>query len=265
MQNWMAAIITIMVFLAFSPYQPGVHAQSGYGWGFNKNDDHELPDIGKYKQMLEGNDAYYADESGEKNIYLTFDNGYEEGYTDDILDVLNKHHVPATFFVTGQYVDSEPNLVKRMANEGHIIGNHSYHHPDFTTVTKKTMRKELESVEKEVANVSNQEEIKYLRPPQGTFNEKTLKWSNELGYINIFWSLAFTDWDTDDQQGWKYAYDKIMEQIHPGALILLHTVSSDNAKALDKLITDLKNEGYQFRSLDHLVLKTMLPRPIYGY
>ncbi|TMN22839.1 delta-lactam-biosynthetic de-N-acetylase [Lentibacillus cibarius] len=265
MRKLIVAVVTVMFFLALSAYQPEIHAQGGYGWGFKKNDEHKLPDIGKYKQILEEYGAYYADDSGEKNVYLTFDNGYEEGYTDDILDVLKKHDVPAAFFLTGHYVESQPDLVKRMADEGHIIGNHSYHHPDFTTVTKKTMRKELESLEEAVADVSSQENIKYLRPPQGMFNEKTLQWANELGYIHTFWSLAFTDWDTDDQKGWKYAYDNIMEQIHPGALILLHTVSSDNAKALDKLVTDLKKQGYQFKSLDDLVLKNLLPQPIYGY
>src|SRR5699024_10765273 len=130
-------------------------------------------------------DAYYADASDEKNIYLTFDNGYEQGYTDDILDVLKKHDVPATFFVTGQYVESEPDLVKRMADDGHIIGNHTYHHPDLTNISKDSMQEELESLEEAVAKVSDQKEMKYLRPPKGTFNKETLTWANDLGYIDI--------------------------------------------------------------------------------
>lgn len=259
------ASIIILFFLSYFQYSDVTHAQSGYGWGFKKNTEHKIPDIGMYENILEKNGAYYADDSGERTVYLTFDNGYEQGYTGDILDVLKKEDVPAAFFVTGHYVKSEPDLVKRMVDEGHIIGNHSYHHPDFTTVSKASMKKELETLEEAVANVSDQKELKYLRPPKGVFSEKTLEWANELGYIHVFWSLAFTDWNTNEQKGWKYAYENIMEHMHPGAIILLHTVSSDNAKALDKMITDLKKQGYTFKSLDHLLLNDMLPQPIYGY
>ncbi|SFB16585.1 peptidoglycan-N-acetylmuramic acid deacetylase [Lentibacillus halodurans] len=266
MQKYIAVALPIILFcLTFVPCQDVTHAADGYGWGFKKNKEHKIPNVGKYQQILEEYGAYYADDSGEKVVYLTFDNGYEEGYTDEILDVLKSQNVPAAFFLTGHYVESQPELVKRMADEGHIIGNHSYHHPDFTVVSKKTMREELKTLEQAVAEVSDQEEIKYLRPPKGMFSRKTLEWAKELGYIHIFWSSAFVDWETSEQKGWQYAYENIMDHMHPGSIILLHTVSSDNAKALDKLITELKKQGYQFRSLDHLVLKNKLPRPIYGY
>ncbi|GGB59699.1 peptidoglycan-N-acetylmuramic acid deacetylase PdaA [Lentibacillus populi] len=243
---------------------PAVHAQS-FGWGYKKNSDHKVPEIGKYRDMLDKYGAYYADHSGDKVVYLTFDNGYEQGYTDDILDVLKAEDVPATFFVTGHYVKSEPDLVKRMANEGHIIGNHSYHHPDLTILTKDSMKMELEELEKAVAAITDQKQLKYMRPPKGVFNERSLKWANDLGYIHIFWSLAFADWNTKAQKGGQYAFDQIMKQMHPGAIILLHTVSSDNADALSKLIKELKSQGYQFKSLDDLVLKDMLPKAIYGF
>lgn len=255
-------IITIaMIMFIFGLCSLGSHVQaSGYGWGYKKNNDHNRPDIGKYDEILKKYGAYYADDSGDKVIYLTFDNGYEQGYTADILDILKGNDVPATFFVTGHYVDSEPDLVKRMVDEGHIIGNHSYHHPDFSILSKEAMNEELETLEEAVANISSQKELKYLRPPRGIFNEQTLKWSNDLGYIHVFWSLAFNDWQTDKQRGWKYAYDKILEQIHPGAIILLHTVSSDNAEALPHVIGALKKQGYSFRSLDDLVFKDMFPK-----
>lgn len=214
--------------------------------------------------MLDKYGGYYADESGDKVVYLTFDNGYEEGYTDDILDVLKEEDVPAAFFVTGHYVDSEPELVKRMVDEGHIVGNHSYTHPDLTTVTKDTMKKELESVQEQVAAISDQKQLTYMRPPKGAFNEQSMKWANELGYTHIFWSLAFVDWNTDAQKGGDYAFDQIMKQMHPGAIVLMHTVSSDNADALSKLIRELKEQGYQFKSLDDLVLKDTLPEGILG-
>ncbi|WP_047981070.1 delta-lactam-biosynthetic de-N-acetylase [Ornithinibacillus contaminans] len=256
---------TLLFFLAFFLLEINHTEAMGYGWGYKKNLKHEIPDVGKYRDILKENGAYYVDESGQKNIYLTFDNGYEEGYTPDILDVLKKEKVPATFFVTGHYVDSQPTLIRRMAEEGHIIGNHSYHHPDFTILTKEVMKRELETLEAAVADVSKQDDIKYVRPPKGMFNEQTLKWANELGYIHVFWSLAIIDWDTYSQKGWQRSYEQIMQQIHPGAIILLHAVSSDNAEALEKLIQDLKADGYQFKSLDDFVIKDKLPEPIYGY
>lgn len=255
--------LVTLTFLIFFYINPGSITASGYGWGYKKSTNHELPDIGKYKQLLDKYGAYYADDSGEKNVYLTFDNGYEQGYTGKILDTLKKENVPATFFVTGYYVESKPDLIKRMVNEGHIIGNHSYHHPDFSIISKKTMKKELETLEDAVAEISDQKHMKYLRPPQGTFNEQTLEWANELGYIHIFWSLAFTDWNTSKQKGEKHAYEQVMKQIHPGAIALLHTVSSDNAEALPRIINELKEKGYTFKSLDDLVLKDMLPEFTY--
>jgi len=254
-----ASIIIFLTFLLclLAP----IHADA-FGWGYKKNSNHQIPEIGKYEEMLEKYGAYYVDDSGEKNIYLTFDNGYEQGYTSDILDVLKKESVPATFFVTGHYVESEPDLIKRMVDEGHIIGNHSYHHPDFTIMNKEAIKEELETLEQSVAEISDQKEIKFLRPPRGVFNENTLRWSNELGLVHIFWSLAFADWNTADQKGWQYAYDQIMKQIHPGAIVLLHAVSSDNAEALEKIIQELKKQGYTFKSLDDLILKNTLPNGI---
>ncbi|MFD1850459.1 delta-lactam-biosynthetic de-N-acetylase [Oceanobacillus bengalensis] len=259
-------ISSIVVFLTFTiaVLQLDTAAASGYGWGFSKNTEHKVPEIGKYQAMLEKYGSYYADLSGDKVVYLTFDNGYEQGYTDEILDVLKKEKVPATFFVTGHYVESAPDLINRMVDEGHIIGNHSYHHPDFTIMNKEAIQKELEALEEAVAGISDQDDIKYMRPPRGMFSEQTLKWANELGLVHVFWSLAFSDWQTDNQKGWQYAYDQTMAQIHPGAIILLHSVSSDNADALEKIIQELKKEGYTFKSLDDLLMKDILPDGFIG-
>lgn len=232
---------------------------AGYGWGYQKKNNQEIPDVGKYKEIIEGHQAYYADFSEEKNIYLTFDNGYEQGYTEEILDTLKKLNVPATFFVTGHYVKDQPALIKRMVEDGHIIGNHSHSHPDFTTLSKEEIKKELDLVKDAVAKISDQKEMNFLRPPRGTFSEKTLAHAEELGYVHVFWSVAFHDWDTNKQKGWQYAYDQIIEQIHPGAIILLHTVSEDNAKALERVIVELKRQGYQFKSLNDLLVKNNIP------
>lgn len=260
MRKVIISISIIVFFLAFLLLQQNILA-SGYGWGYKKNSNHQIPDIGKYHEILKKYGAYYVDDSGEKVVYLTFDNGYEQGYTEGILDILKKESVPATFFITGHYVKSEPTLVKRMVDEGHIVGNHSYHHPDFSSMSKSAIREELETLERAVGDITDQKEMKYLRPPRGIFNEQSLKWSNELGYIHIFWSLAFNDWNTSKQKGWQFAYDQIMEQIHPGAIVLLHTVSSDNAEALSHVITELKEQGYQFKSLDDLVFKDIIIGP----
>src|SRR5690625_4374414 len=158
-------IVLSILYACFVP-QSNVAA---YGWGYKKNTDNELQDIGKYRDILSSHLAFYADESGEKTIYLTFDNGYEQGFTEPILDILQKEDVPATFFVTGHYVKEEPELIKRMIDDGHIIGNHSYHHPDFTKTSQSMIKKELEILEQAVAEVSDQKELQYLRPPRGTF------------------------------------------------------------------------------------------------
>lgn len=256
---------SLTLFLLIFASMQGIAEAKSFGWGYKKNDQHELPDIGEYRTILDTYQAYYADTSGDKNVYLTFDNGYEEGYTGKIMDVLKKKKVPATFFVTGHYVESEPDLVKRMADEGHIIGNHSYHHPDLTNLSQDSVEKELDDLEEAVANVSSQKEMKYLRPPKGTFNEQSLKRTKDLGYISVFWSLAFVDWNTDKQSGWEYAHEQIMDQIHPGAVILMHTVSSDNAEALSHIITDLEDEGYTFKSLDDMVIKDIMPKGIIDF
>jgi len=262
MSRYRIMMLFMTLGLLFAVGLPSYTNASGYGWGFKKNSDHQVPDIGSYQQLLDQYGAYYADLSGDRHIYLTFDNGYEEGYTSDVLDVLKENNVPATFFITGHYVETEPELVTRMAEEGHIIGNHSYHHPDFSVLTKDAMQKELEDLEKEVAELTGQKNLQYLRPPRGMFNEETLKWANDLGYTHIFWSLAFKDWETNNQKGWRYAYEQVLEQIHPGAIILLHTVSEDNAKALDHLIKDLKEQGYEFKSLDDLLWKDQIEKQV---
>lgn len=232
------------------------------GWGFKKSTNNNIPDIGSYENILKNNLVFYADKHTKKDIYLTFDNGYEAGYTKDILKVLKEENTPATFFVTGHYVEEEPEIIKQMDKDGHIIGNHSYHHPDFTSLNKSEIKQELDYVQEAVEEITGNDSMKYVRPPRGTFNEETLKWTEELGYVSVFWSLAFKDWERNKQKGEMYAYEQIMDQIHPGAIILLHTVSEDNAKALKKVIQQLKKDGYTFKSLDDLLWKELLSTDI---
>ncbi|MCP3029054.1 delta-lactam-biosynthetic de-N-acetylase [Halobacillus sp. A5] len=247
MAKWISLVV---LFVFFSPL-----SVSAEGWGFEKDKQGNAPDVGRYGPMIEEHDGFFVDNSGDKVVYFTFDNGYEQGYTDDVLNVLREQEVPASFFVTGHYINSAPDLVKRMVKEGHIVGNHSWSHPDFTTVSKQKIKQELEQVESAVAEMTEQNTMTFLRPPRGTFNPKTLEWTRELGYIHAFWSVAFVDWETDRQKGWEYAFNNVMEQIHPGAVILLHTVSEDNAEALEHLIIELRKRGYEFGSLNDLLVK----------
>ncbi|UOQ48859.1 delta-lactam-biosynthetic de-N-acetylase [Gracilibacillus caseinilyticus] len=238
---------------------------TSYGWGYKKGTDNQPPEVGKYKGILEKHNGFYLDPSGDKHVYLTFDNGYEAGYTEQILDVLKKKKVPATFFLTGHYVEDKPQLVQRMLDDGHIIGNHSDGHRDFTSISKEAFTKDVTELTDKIKNVDKKAVVQYIRPPKGTFNETSLTWANELGYTHIFWSVAFVDWNQGSEKGWQHAYDQVMDQIHPGAIVLMHTVSKDNADALEHLIDDLRKQGYQFKSLDDLMLKQLLPREIMGF
>lgn len=254
---FVAAIIYLICSLAIPAY---AHA---YNWGMKKGRDGNPAQAGQqFDEMLPKYEALYLGDTSKKDIYLTFDNGYENGYTAQILDVLKKHQAPATFFVTGHYLKSVPELVKRMVKEGHIVGNHSWTHPDMTVLTDEAIKSELRKVKEETERLTGKKTMNYLRPPRGVFNERTMKVAKQEGYYHIFWSLAYKDWIVDEQKGAAYAHDAVLKQIHPGAVLLLHTVSKDNAEALDSIITDLKKQGYVFKSLDDLMIEKQLPNPM---
>ncbi|KAB2331938.1 delta-lactam-biosynthetic de-N-acetylase [Bacillus mesophilum] len=232
-------------------------------WGFKKASNEVPAEAGKpLDDLLEKYDAFYKGDTSKKDIYLTFDNGYENGYTAQVLDVLKKEKVPGAFFITGHYLNTAPDLVKRMAAEGHTIGNHSWHHPDMTTVDQERFIRELEKVRAETERLTGMKTMNYLRPPRGILSERTLDLAKKQGYTHVLWSLAFIDWKTDQQKGAQYAYDNIMKQIHPGCILLLHTVSKDNAEALEKAIQDLKKRGYTFKSIDDLMWSRKISNPM---
>ncbi|MDE5977830.1 MAG: delta-lactam-biosynthetic de-N-acetylase [Turicibacter sp.] len=226
------------------------------GWGIPKSENHEQPWPGQeYDDIIRQNDAYYIGSPDEKMIYLTFDCGYENGNTPLILDVLKEHQVPALFFVTGHFMEEHPELVKRMVDEGHIVGNHTWYHPDLAKVSKEKFNEELQLIEDKYEEIIGQEMLHYLRPPEGHFNQQMLDWAKERGYYTILWSLAYMDWDVNKQKGADYAYEQILARIHPGAIILMHSISSDNAESLNTLIPELRNEGYEFKSIQYLMTK----------
>ncbi|MGG4447953.1 delta-lactam-biosynthetic de-N-acetylase [Brevibacillus sp. HB1.2] len=228
-----------------------------YHFGFKKSKNGQLPSINEegFKGIVDRHGAVFLGDTTKKELYLTFDNGYENGFTPKILDTLVAKKVPAIFFVTGHFVKEQPELLKRMAQEGHLIGNHSWSHPDMTTVSNQKIKDELTKVRDAVQQVTGQANMRYLRPPRGIFSDRTLAVTKDMGYTNVFWSVAYKDWDTKVQRGAKYAYDSVMAQLHPGAVILLHSVSKDNAEALGMMIDEARKQGYEFKSLEQLPKK----------
>lgn len=224
----------------------------GSGWGFKKNKGAE-PDIyDSTKKLFEKYDTYYMDQKKPKALYLTFDEGYENGYTAPILDTLKKCGVPAAFFITGPYAKEQTELVQRMIEEGHVVGNHTVNHPNLPKLgTSAKMIKELNDLNafvKEKYGIT----MKYMRPPEGEWSERLIAAAQSEGYTTVLWSFAYRDWDTKKQQGAQYAYEQVTPYLHDGAILLLHAVSSDNAAALEDIINYAKEQGYEFRSLDAL-------------
>ncbi len=220
-------------------------------WGIRKmvGEEPEVPL--PQQQLLESYNGFYMDKSNPKCLYLTFDEGYENGYTAKILDVLAEKNVPAAFFVTGPYLKQQPELVNRMLNEGHIVGNHTVNHPNLAKLSPKEAAEDICGLDDMFYELYNRH-MHYLRPPEGTYSEQTLSLAEDLGYRTILWSFAYKDWDTKDQRGTDYAYEQTVKYLHNGAIILLHAVSSDNAGALSEIIDYAIQQGYEFKSLDNL-------------
>lgn len=222
-------------------------------WGLSFQEEGKPPVANATAEELKKYDAYYANITEEKVIYLTFDAGFENGNTPAILDALKKHNVPATFFVVGTYITSNQDLVKRMIDEGHTVGNHTYHHPDMSQIaSKESFDKELKDVEAAYKELTGEEMKKFYRPPQGKYSESNLQMAKELGYKTFFWSLAYVDWYENNQPSKEEAFDKLLGRIHPGAIVLLHSTSKTNADILDELLTKWEEMGYTFQSLDQL-------------
>ena len=189
----------------------------------------------------------------EKVLYLTFDAGYENGCTAQILDTLKKHDVKAAFFLVGNYLQKNADLVRRMVDEGHIVGNHTMTHPDMSAITDKAaFQAELEGLEALFRDITGKELPKYYRPPQGIYSEENLKMAKELGYHTVFWSLAYKDWENDNQPTADYALGKLIPRSHNGAVILLHSTSKTNAEVLNELLKQWKGLGYRFETIDKL-------------
>lgn len=219
-------------------------------WGIKRGKNHEQPDLGTENiRIINENNGIAMGNKEKKYIYLTFDSGYEAGYTEKILDVLKENKVPATFFITGQYLKTSKNLLKRMIDEGHIIGNHTVNHKSMPSCTNDVIKEEVMNLHKQVYEELNYE-MKYTRPPKGEYSEATVAYTNTLGYTTVMWSFAYDDWEESKQGREEYGKKKILDNLHNGEVILLHSTSKDNANILDEIIKSIKSQGYEFKSLD---------------
>ena len=222
-------------------------------WGLSFPEEGQPPVANASMEELAAFDTYYAQDTEDKRIYLTFDCGYENGNTPLILDALKKHKAPATFFVVGNFVSTSGDLLKRMVDEGHAVGNHTFSHPDMSKIsTQEAFAKELSQVEELFKEATGTEMEKYYRPPQGKYNEANLKMAKDMGYKTFFWSLAYVDWYQDQQPSKEEAFEKLLGRIHPGAIVLLHNTSSTNGQILDELLSKWEDMGYTFHPLKEL-------------
>lgn len=231
-------------------------APAADNWGLSFQEEGQPPVANATFDELQKYDTYYAEDTDEKVIYLTFDCGYENGNTAPILDALKKHNANAAFFVVGNFISTSPDLIKRMHEEGHTVGNHTYNHPDMSKIsTKEAFEKELKDVEDAYKEITGEEMTRYYRPPQGKYSTENLQMAKDMGYHTFFWSLAYVDWYQDKQPSHEEAFDKLLGRIHPGAVVLLHSTSSTNGEILDELLNKWEEMGYTFQSLDHLIDK----------
>ena len=222
-------------------------------WGLSFPKEGETPVGNATREQLAQYDAVYVGDGAEKVIYLTFDAGYENGCTAQILDVLAEQNVPAAFFLVGNYLEQNPDLVRRMQAEGHMVANHTYHHYNMSKISDPaTFRKELESLEELYIGITGEPLARYYRPPQGIYSEENLKLAQEMGYRTVFWSLAYVDWQNDVQPSAQEAFSKLIPRIHNGAVVLLHSTSKTNADILGELLNRWKELGYRFGTLEEL-------------
>ncbi len=232
-------------------------SEESENWGLGFGKSGEKPTGNATMAEMKKYDAYYMAEGEEKVLYITFDCGYENGNTAPILDALKKHNAPATFFVVGHFLESAPDMVKRMVEDGHTVGNHTYHHPDMSKISDKaSFHKEMNDAAALFKETTGKEMAMYYRPPQGKYSTSNLQMAKDMGYSTFFWSLAYVDWNQDSQPSHEEALEKLTKRVHPGAIVLLHSTSKTNGEIMDEILTKWEEMGYTFRSLEDFVGKT---------
>ena len=246
-------ITAVVAALVLAVGQFAVQALPTGAWGLSFPSAGAAPNGPADTRTLQTYNAAYVGDPSEKVLYLTFDAGYENGCTEKILDTLKKHDVKAVFFLVGNYLEKNADLVRRMVDEGHIVGNHTMTHPDMSAITDKVaFQKELTGMEDLFREVTGKELPKYYRPPRGIYSEENLKMAKELGYQTVFWSLAYKDWENDNQPTADYAMGKLIPRTHNGAVILLHSTSKTNGEILDEVLTQWEKMGYSFGDISEI-------------
>lgn len=246
-------LLGITMAKGYESYQvSSAKALTSENWGLGFSTEGEAPTANETPEELKQWGAYYIGNQNEKKIYLTFDCGYENGNMGSILDALKQADVKAAFFLVGNYLETEPELVKRMVEEGHIIGNHTYHHKDMSGLGEEEFKKELTDFEVKLKQITGKECDMFYRPPQGKYSTRSLQMAKNAGYKTIFWSLAYVDWYDNNQPTKEEAFDKLLKRIHPGAIVLLHSTSKTNGEILPELLQKWKDMGYTFGSLQEL-------------
>ena len=263
-KRWLFSAFCCLVLLIASPLAISQYAgawQTAAGtvtsWGLSFQNEGQPPIGNADAAYLKQFNAYYVGDTSTENgktLYLTFDAGFENGNTAPILDALKKHDAKATFFLVKNYLDTAPELVKRMVAEGHTVGNHTANHPDMSKIADRAaFEKELTDLEDAYRTLLGKDMPKFYRPPQGNFSESNLKMASEMGYSTFFWSLAYVDWYVDRQPTREQALEKLTTRVHPGAIVLLHSTSATNAQILDELLEKWESMGYRFAPLQELL------------
>ena len=252
-RNLILLLVAIITVLAVILVQFTADTITTGAWGLSFRQENTAPIGPAGSDELARFNAAYLGNTQEKVIYLTFDAGYENGCTAKILDILKKHNAPAAFFLVGNYIEKNADLVRRMVEEGHIVGNHTMHHYDMSKLSdQESFSKELTQLEALFQETTGKELPKYYRPPQGIYSKENLRMAKELGYKTVFWSLAYVDWNNDQQPTREEAFEKLLPRIHDGAVVLLHSTSQTNAAILDELLTKWEEMGYRFASIQEI-------------
>lgn len=257
-ESFKRAVSALIFLLIITVFTVNIYAGNSFDWYCVHAKDHKQPRCDASLSFIGEYGGYYLDTAHNENtddkvVYLTFDAGYENGNVEKIVDTMEAEGVSGAFFVLGNFIEKNPDLVLRMAKNGNLICNHTYSHKDMTKATREQFENELKKLENTCTECVNGVEIaKYYRPPQGRFNMENLQWAQAMGYKTIFWSFAYADWDNGKQMSESAAKDKIMSNIHNGAVILLHPTSATNAAIIGDVIKELKSLGYRFGSLDEL-------------
>lgn len=224
-------------------------------WGLGFGEDGTVPTGTNTSEELSNHGAIYVVEDAEKTIYLTFDCGYENGNTEKILDALKAHNAKGTFFIVGHFLESAPELVKRMVAEGHTVANHTYHHPDMSAVSEEEFEAELADIATAFYELTGQKLASLYRPPQGKYTLESLDRAKQAGYLSVFWSLAYMDWDVNAQPSKEEAFEKLLPRIHDGAIVLLHNTSDTNGEIMDELLSKWEEMGYSFGILEDALVE----------